>query len=73
MNYASVADEILSKGYARVRFSGRERETLVDLRRKATEFFRRSEAEKRTYGSEDFNFGFRPYGTESEIIIFTGV
>jgi hypothetical protein len=55
-NYAGVAEEILSTGYARVRFSGRELETLVDLRRKATDFFRRSEAEKRMYGSEDFNF-----------------
>lgn len=67
MNYASVADEILAAGYARVRFSGRERDTLVDLRRKATEFFCKSDAEKRMHGSKDFNFGFRPYGRQYSV------
>jgi isopenicillin N synthase-like dioxygenase len=50
-----------------VRLSGPERDTLVALRTAAADFFGRSEAEKQNYGSDDFIFGFRPYGRQFSI------
>jgi len=67
VKYANAAKELLAAGYARVQLTGRERDSLVAVRAAASEFFGRPEAEKRLHGSDDFIFGFRPYGRQFSI------
>jgi isopenicillin N synthase-like dioxygenase len=62
--YQGAAEEILTSGYARVALDGDRLASLARAREEAARFFGRPEAEKRAYGSADFNFGFRPYGRQ---------
>jgi isopenicillin N synthase-like dioxygenase len=67
VKYAGAAEALVGVGYARVQITGHQRGTLARVRAEAARFFGRSDAEKRAYGSEDFNFGFRPYGRQYSI------
>jgi len=67
MKYPDAADALLSTGYARLQLAGPDYENLVRVRAEAARFFARNDTEKRAYGSEDFNFGFRPYGRQYSV------
>jgi isopenicillin N synthase-like dioxygenase len=67
VNPTPAAQALLDDGYARVRLTGPDRAALTGLRTAAADFFRRSEADKRPYGTDDFNFGFRPFGRQFSI------
>jgi isopenicillin N synthase-like dioxygenase len=67
MKYANCAKELLTAGYARVQLTGQDRESLLALRAAAGRFFAREDTEKRLHGSDDFIFGFRPYGRQFSV------
>jgi isopenicillin N synthase-like dioxygenase len=67
MSYAGTVEAILSDGYASVLLSGPERDSLVGVRKAAAEFFGLGDALKLRHGSDDFNFGFRPFGRQFSV------
>jgi isopenicillin N synthase-like dioxygenase len=67
VSYAGTAEAILRDGYACVQLSGAERDSLVGVRKAAAEFFGLGEAVKLRHGSDDFNFGFRPFGRQFSV------
>jgi isopenicillin N synthase-like dioxygenase len=62
-----AARDILDKGYAVVRLSDVDAGTVRRAIATAVEFFDRPEEEKRKHGSDDHNYGYRPFGIEYSI------
>ncbi|WP_331733665.1 hypothetical protein OG948_60115 (plasmid) [Embleya sp. NBC_00888] len=63
----TITTELLRHARASVDLDADDRRTLAALRTAATDFFRQDEAVKRTHGSIDFNYGFRPWGRQYSI------
>lgn len=62
-----AARDILDRGYAVVRLSDVDAASVSSAISTAVEFFDRPEEEKRKHGSDDHNYGYRPFGIEYSI------
>ncbi|MBB2910610.1 isopenicillin N synthase-like dioxygenase [Streptosporangium becharense] len=67
MTRTSPAGEILRRGHATIPLTAAEAGVLATLRAEAARFFTLDEAVKRRHGSDDFNFGFRPFGRQYSV------
>ena len=62
-----AARDILDQGYAVVKLSDLDAGRLQTAIGTAVEFFRRPDEEKVKHGSDDHNYGYRPFGIEYSI------
>ncbi|MFI5748951.1 2OG-Fe(II) oxygenase family protein [Streptomyces sp. NPDC051644] len=59
--------ELLAHARATIALPAEAAKTLTALHTAATDFFTQDEAVKRTHGSDDFTYGFRPYGRQYSV------
>jgi isopenicillin N synthase-like dioxygenase len=64
---SAAARDILDHGYAVVKLSDLDAGRLQSAIGTAVEFFRRPDEEKIKHGSDDHNYGYRPFGIEYSI------
>ncbi|MEO6885347.1 MAG: 2OG-Fe(II) oxygenase family protein [Jatrophihabitantaceae bacterium] len=62
-----AARDIIDNGYAVVKLSELDATRLSTAISTAVDFFQRPEQDKRAHASDDFNYGFRPFGIEYSI------
>ncbi|MFE0138464.1 hypothetical protein ACFWY6_44050 [Streptomyces sp. NPDC059037] len=67
MPRSTAAAELLAHARATIDLPGDAVKTLTALYTGATDFFTQDEGVKRTHGSDDFTYGFRPYGRQYSI------
>jgi isopenicillin N synthase-like dioxygenase len=67
MTPSSTAADLLTHARATVDLPADAAKTLAMLHAAATDFFTQDEQVKRTHGSADFTYGFRPYGRQYSI------
>jgi isopenicillin N synthase-like dioxygenase len=63
----TAARDIIDNGYAVVKLSDVDAGNLQNAISTAVEFFHREEEDKRKHGSDDHNYGYRPFGIEYSI------
>ncbi|MFF3359495.1 hypothetical protein ACFYWN_44620 [Streptomyces sp. NPDC002917] len=64
---SAITAELLAHASATVDLPADAAKTLTALHTAATDFFTQDEDVKRTHGSDDFTYGFRPYGRQYSI------
>ncbi len=64
---SSIVADLRQHSWATISLSAEQSDALAALRNEASKFFSQAEGTKRGHGSEDFNFGFRPYGRQYSI------
>ena len=62
-----AARDIIDQGYAVVKLGDIDAAHLRNALSTAVAFFQRPEADKRKHGSDDHNYGYRPFGVEYSI------
>jgi isopenicillin N synthase-like dioxygenase len=62
-----AARDIIDHGYAVVQLSALDADRLTTAIATAVDFFRRPEDDKLKHGSDDHNYGYRPFGIEYSI------
>jgi isopenicillin N synthase-like dioxygenase len=67
MPRAGVVDELLNSARATVTLTERAQAALAIVHIEAARFFTQNEDVKRGHGSDDFNFGYRPYGRQYSV------
>ena len=67
MSLTSPARDVLDRSHATIPLSAEDAEVLAELRIQAARFFTQDEATKIRQGSDDFNFGYRPYGRQYSV------
>ncbi|MGW0827049.1 hypothetical protein [Streptomyces sp. NPDC002845] len=67
MPQSAITAELLAHARATIDLPADAAKALTALRTAATDFFTQDEAVKRSHGSDDFTFGFRPYGRQYSI------
>ncbi|GAA2811438.1 2OG-Fe(II) oxygenase family protein [Kribbella solani] len=64
---ADILGKLRARAQADIVLQGHAARSLAALRREAARFFMQKEDVKLSHGSEDFNFGFRPYGRQYSV------
>ncbi|MEV4560029.1 hypothetical protein AB0K51_23980 [Kitasatospora sp. NPDC049285] len=67
MSPTSPARDLLDRGHATIPLPTADAEVLAELRTQAARFFTQDEETKLRHGSDDFNFGYRPYGRQYSV------
>lgn len=67
MSRTNPAADLLQHGHATITLPKDAPGVIATLRDEAARFFTQDEAVKRRHGSEDFNFGYRPYGRQYSV------
>ncbi|MET8816093.1 hypothetical protein ABZW47_29320 [Streptomyces sp. NPDC004549] len=67
MSLTSPTRDLLDRGHATIPLPAGDSEILAELRTQAARFFTQDEEIKLRHGSDDFNFGYRPYGRQYSV------
>lgn len=67
MSLTGPARDLLNHGHTTILLPPGDAEVLTALRTQAARFFTQDETTKLRHGSDDFNFGYRPYGRQYSV------
>ncbi|MGV9267431.1 hypothetical protein ACWDRR_22520 [Kitasatospora sp. NPDC003701] len=67
MPLTDPARDLLDRGHTTIPLSTADLKALAELRTQAARFFTQDEETKLRHGSDDFNFGYRPYGRQYSV------